>query len=142
MMQAQNAKSQGGKQLELGSLLAAGATKKPGPSSDEERGASQGEADTGAKSMIAEATYAELVTELRLKYLSICKSIYWSYWEEGQCMPESVVVLLGSADEASDDAKDAMVDWPHAKYWCVKPDEIKIMNRLGKLPCIGGLFRW
>ena len=44
----------------------------------------------------------ELFTELRHKYITILKSQYWEYFEEGQCQAESVRVLIESADRALD----------------------------------------
>lgn len=44
----------------------------------------------------------ELFTELRHKYITILKSLYWEYFEEGQCQAESVRVLIESADRALD----------------------------------------
>jgi hypothetical protein len=44
----------------------------------------------------------ELVVELRQKYLTILKSIYSEFYEEGQCMPETVIALIESADRCLD----------------------------------------
>lgn len=46
--------------------------------------------------------FEELFTELRHKYITILKSLYWEYFEEGQCQAESVRVLIESADRALD----------------------------------------
>lgn len=53
----------------------------------------------------------ELETELRHKYLTILKSIYWEFYEEGQCMAESIIVLIESADRALDQEEKPMQDW-------------------------------
>jgi len=45
---------------------------------------------------------AELITELRHKYITILKSLYWEYFEAGQCTAPSVGVLIESADRALD----------------------------------------
>ena len=44
----------------------------------------------------------ELLTELRHKYITILKSLYWEYFEGGQCNAASVRVLIESADRALD----------------------------------------
>lgn len=49
--------------------------------------------------------------ELRHKYLTILKSLYWEFFEEGQCSPESVVVLMEAADRAIDHENSPMEDW-------------------------------
>ena len=56
-------------------------------------------------------TKKELETELRHKYLTILKSLYWEYFEEGQCSPEAVVVLMEAADRALDHEDTPMDDW-------------------------------
>lgn len=56
-------------------------------------------------------TETELLTELRHKYLTILKSMYWEFFEEGQCGPEAVVVLMESADRALDHEDVDMKDW-------------------------------
>jgi hypothetical protein len=35
---------------------------------------------------VARTSVIELTTELRHKFLTILKSCYWSFFEEGQCM--------------------------------------------------------
>lgn len=44
----------------------------------------------------------ELIIELRHKYITILKSLYWEHFEEGQCQAGSVTVLIESADRALD----------------------------------------
>ena len=56
----------------------------------------------------AKTTIKELTTELRHKYLTILKSCYWEFFEEGQCMPESVLVLMESVDRAMDNEDSEM----------------------------------
>jgi hypothetical protein len=56
-------------------------------------------------------TEEELLTELRHKYLTILKSLYWEFFEEGQCSADAVVVLIEAADRAIDHETTAMQDW-------------------------------
>lgn len=53
----------------------------------------------------------ELMSELRHKYLTILKSIYWEFFEEGQCSPDSVILLIESADRCMDDESKPFSDW-------------------------------
>ena len=53
----------------------------------------------------------ELMSELRHKYLTILKSIYWEFFEEGQCGPDSVIILIESADRCMDDESQPFEDW-------------------------------
>jgi hypothetical protein len=61
--------------------------------------------------MKGKVTETELLTELRHKYLTILKSMYWEFFEEGQCGNEAVVVLMESADRALDHEEADMKDW-------------------------------
>jgi hypothetical protein len=45
----------------------------------------------------------ELTAELRHKYLTILKSNYWEFFEEGQCNADSIQILIESADRCMDD---------------------------------------
>lgn len=58
-------------------------------------------------------TKVELVTELRHKYLTILKSIYWEFHEEGQCGADAVEVLMESADRCLDHEHSEMEDWDY-----------------------------
>ena len=73
---------------------------------------------------------SELVTELRHKYLTILKSQYWEFFEEGQCMPESVVVLMESADRAMDHEEHPMEDWSFIKTYIISDTFLKILSGL------------
>lgn len=59
----------------------------------------------------------ELIVELRHKYLTILKSNYWEFFEEGQCMAESVIILIESADRCLDDESLEMSDWEFIKSY-------------------------
>lgn len=54
---------------------------------------------------------SELNSELRNKFYSILKSHYWEAFEEGKCMPDSIIILLESADRSMDDDTVEMCDW-------------------------------
>lgn len=55
--------------------------------------------------------YDELIFELRHKFVSILKSLYWEFFEEGQCVPNTVSILIESADRGLDDASKELNDW-------------------------------
>ena len=59
----------------------------------------------------------ELIAELRHKYLTILKQNYWEFFEEGQCTPESVILLVESADKCRDDESLPMKDWDYLKSY-------------------------
>jgi hypothetical protein len=63
------------------------------------------------KSSIAQEQYDELLTELRHKYISIVKGLYWDFFEAGMCGSATIVILSSSCDHAFDDEKYPMNDW-------------------------------
>lgn len=55
--------------------------------------------------------YDDLIFELRHKFVTILKSLYWEFFEEGQCVPNTVSILRESADRGLDDASKELNDW-------------------------------
>lgn len=86
-------------------------------------------------------TIEELITELRHKYLTILKSQYWEFFEEGQCMPDSVVVLIESADRAMDHEETPMEDWTFIKSYIISDTFLSVLSGLSQIPLVGKIFR-
>jgi hypothetical protein len=57
---------------------------------------------------LGRTSIAELTIELRHKYLTILKSIYWEFFEDGQMDPKTVIILIESADRALDTEETPM----------------------------------
>jgi hypothetical protein len=72
----------------------------------------------------------ELTTELRHKYLTILKSCYWEFFEEGQCMADSVIVLMESADRAMDHEEEPMQDWNFILSYIMSESFVRFMSGL------------
>lgn len=70
------------------------------------------------------------MTELRHKYLTILKSQYWEFFEEGQCTPDSVIVLIESADRALDHEEKPIEDWGFIQSYIISDTFLKIVGRL------------
>lgn len=51
---------------------------------------------------VGKVNIQELLAELRRKYLTILKSHYWEFLEDGQCTPASYLLLNESADSCLD----------------------------------------
>jgi hypothetical protein len=76
-----------------------------------------------------------------MKYLTILKSQYWEFFEEGQCMGESSLALIESADRALDHTHTPMEDWNFIKSYIISDTYIKFLNYLSKIPLIGKFFK-
>ena len=86
-------------------------------------------------------TKLELQTELRHKYLTILKSLYWEYFEEGQCGPEAVVVLMEAADRALDHEETPLDDWGFINTYVLSNAFLSCIGSLAKIPFFGKVFR-
>lgn len=87
-----------------------------------------------------EVTEDELLTELRYKYLTILKSLYFEFFEEGQCSSESLLVLMESADRAMDHEYLPMKDWEFLQSYFLGGRTLQFIGRLARIPLIGELF--
>ena len=89
---------------------------------------------------MAEVSETEVLTELRHKFLTILKSQYWEFFEHGLCMPDSVVLLMESADECMDDEHLPMVDFKHIEETVISDTRAQALFKAAQQPCVGGLF--
>ena len=78
--------------------------------------------------------------ELRHKYLTIVKSLYFEFFEEGQCSSESLLVLMESADRAIDHEHLAMNDWEFLHSYFFNAQILKWLGKLIRVPLIGEFF--
>jgi hypothetical protein len=80
---------------------------------------------------------SDFTTELRHKYLTILKSLYWEYFEEGQCGAEAVSILMESADRALDHEDGPMLDWDYIRTYAFSHKWTKFLSKLAQIPLIG-----
>ena len=90
---------------------------------------------------IGKADINELISELRRKYLKILKSLYWEFLEEGQCTPESFLVLNESADSCLDDERQERRDWDYCKSYLYSDKSMQRIGWISQIPCIGRFFK-
>jgi hypothetical protein len=83
----------------------------------------------------------ELITELRHKFITILKSLYWEHFEKGQCQPSSVTILIESADRALDHENEPMKDWTFLNSYIISDSFLMLITSLAKIPGFGRLFR-
>ena len=82
-----------------------------------------------------------MLTELRHKYLTILKSLYFEFFEEGQCGSESLLVLMESADRAIDHEHLAMNDWEFLHSYFLSTRILNFLGKLTRVPLIGEFFK-
>lgn len=56
-------------------------------------------------------------------------------------MPESVVVLIESADRAMDHEEQPMKDWSFIQTYIISDTFLNILSKLSQIPLLGRLFR-
>lgn len=66
---------------------------------------------------VGKVNITDLLSELRHKYLTILKSHYWEFLEDGQCTPAAYLLLNESADSCMDDESKEMNDWEYCKAY-------------------------
>lgn len=95
----------------------------------------------GAKSLAApDMTDEKLLIEIRHKFITILKAYYWEHFEEGECMPESVINLTESADRCLDEEKSALADWTYLRQLFISDWYLILISYLAQIPLIGKCF--
>lgn len=83
----------------------------------------------------------DLLSELRRKYLTILKSHYWEFLEDGQCTPASYLLLNESADSCLDYESQEMQDWEYCKQYLFSNTTMQRIGRIAQIPCLGRFFK-
>jgi hypothetical protein len=84
----------------------------------------------------------ELRAEVRHKYYTILKSHYWEMFEEGKCMPDSISILLESADRCLDDESIEMCDWDkYLKDYIIQSSTLNFYIKISQMPFIGTIIQ-
>lgn len=127
--------------------------KKMGIKAEINKASNQNDKDDGSESsksyhtirsgvkQVGKANIQDLLSELRRKYLTILKSHYWEYLEDGQCTPASYLLLNESADSCLDDESVEMQDWEHCKEYLFSNKTMQRIGRISQIPCLGRFFK-
>lgn len=79
--------------------------------------------------------------ELRIKYLTILKEIYWGKFEKGQMSGNAVIVLMESADIELDEYDTPIQDWADIERIVGDSDISWIEQKLSTIPCLGNIIK-
>lgn len=83
----------------------------------------------------------EVIKETRRRFLTALKGLYWHLFEEGQCLGSSALHLIESANRSLDKDSHHMSDFKFLKQEVYSEFQIKLYEKLSKLPLIGKYFR-
>jgi NhaP-type Na+/H+ or K+/H+ antiporter len=87
-----------------------------------------------------EFTAADLECEMRRRYLTTLKGLYWHEFEHGQCFGSSALILIETTNYCLDNFSKPMEDWSHAEASVYANWIFRLNKKLTKVPCIGQLF--
>ncbi|OMJ91495.1 hypothetical protein SteCoe_5989 [Stentor coeruleus] len=82
-----------------------------------------------------------LATEMRRRYLTTLKGIYWHQFEEGLCHGEASLILIDSCNISLDKESEPMHDWVVVRKLVYKDSAMQFWSKLSRLYVIGKIFR-
>eukprot|EP00359_Climacostomum_virens_P000413 CAMPEP_0204896274 /NCGR_PEP_ID=MMETSP1397-20131031/66_1 /ASSEMBLY_ACC=CAM_ASM_000891 /TAXON_ID=49980 /ORGANISM="Climacostomum Climacostomum virens, Strain Stock W-24" /LENGTH=666 /DNA_ID=CAMNT_0052063859 /DNA_START=196 /DNA_END=2196 /DNA_ORIENTATION=+ len=86
-------------------------------------------------------TSRELEQEMRRRYLTTLKGIYWHEFEEGQIFGASALILINSANMCLDNDKSPMCDWEYTLRDIYFKSLISLSLRFSSWAFIGSFLR-
>jgi NhaP-type Na+/H+ or K+/H+ antiporter len=88
-----------------------------------------------------EISKESLEIEMRSRFYSTLKAIYWHEFESGQCQGYTSLILIDSCNRAQLQENSKIQDWTILEKSLSNPKFTKFLERLSSLPLFGKLFR-
>lgn len=82
-----------------------------------------------------------LELEMRSRFYSTLKAIYWHEFESGQCQGYTSLVLINSCNMAQVNEERKMNDWEILEKELTNPKVTRFLERLSHLPLLGRIFK-
>lgn len=73
--------------------------------------------------------------------MTILKSHYWDFYDEGQCTQASFLLLTESADYSMDDSHKELTDWEHCLSCLYSDKSMQTIGRVSQVNCVGKFFK-
>mgnify|MGYP001083222295 CR=1 FL=1 len=86
-------------------------------------------------------TKEELSLEMRRRFMTTLKGIYWHEFESGQCLGYTSLVLMDSCNRCLDKPECPLEDWEILKKEIYSSKMLKLYISLSKVPVVGRIFR-
>ncbi len=83
----------------------------------------------------------ELLNEVRDRYLTIVKSIYYEQYENGELMADSLVILTNAVDTSKDKTDEYLNDADFLIQYLNGMINVKMIKFTNKLPFFKKLFQ-
>jgi NhaP-type Na+/H+ or K+/H+ antiporter len=82
-----------------------------------------------------------LKIEMRRRYLSTLKGIYWHFFRSGLCHGDTSLLLMDSCNISLDNETGVMKDWELVVQRIHNPKKMRYFSRFSKTPLLGRVFR-
>ena len=79
--------------------------------------------------------------ELRKRFYSTLKGIYWRSYNKGECFASTVLHLVSSCNKSMDKINHPIRDWDDYQAWIYNSKRIQLYKRFSDWPIVGKLFR-
>jgi len=89
---------------------------------------------------LAPTNTQEMENEMRYRFLTTLKGLYWREYEHGQCGPRAVLALVKSADISLDEVGCRVQDWEYLETLLIKGLIISVFKKVKRMPILGKLF--
>lgn len=88
-----------------------------------------------------ELSSIEIVNEIRSRYLSSLKGIYWHLFEKSQCRGKTALALIETANRALDEYTQPMKDWRFTERNLLPKFMVNLYVKGASMPIVGFYFR-
>lgn len=85
--------------------------------------------------------YDAMVDEIKRRYYSILKRVYWNSFVSGQCQGTTALTLINSCNKALDTKQDTMNDWLLLEKKVFSHKWMEYYGRYSETPILGSLVR-
>jgi NhaP-type Na+/H+ or K+/H+ antiporter/CRP-like cAMP-binding protein len=82
-----------------------------------------------------------ILIEVRIRFYSILKQIYWNCFESGQCRGPSALELIDSCNKALDNEMQEMKDWDGLEIRIYSEKKMSFLKKYTTFPIIGRVVR-
>lgn len=82
-----------------------------------------------------------LKIEMRRRYLSTLKGLYWHFFKSGLCHGDTSLLLIDSCNISMDKEEEEMKDWEIVYKHIYNPKRIRNFSRFSKMPILGRVSR-
>ena len=84
----------------------------------------------------------EMENEIRTRFLTTLKGLYWHEYEKGQCEAETALLLIESANVALDEEFKSLKDWEYLENALIHGWVLKFFRKVKRVKVLGRICTW